>query len=78
MRQESTKTVGEAQCPSCKKIASAYDDIENMFGFRNSNGKTILNPGVGSAETFELDIAIDFMAIGSGQLLCGIRARKIL
>ena len=29
------------QCPSCKKIASTDDDIENLFGYRNSNGKPI-------------------------------------
>ena len=29
------------QCPSCKKIASTDDEIENLFGFRSSNGKTI-------------------------------------
>ena len=30
-----------AQCPSCNKIASTGEEIDEMFGFRRSNGKRI-------------------------------------
>ena len=30
-----------AQCPSCNEIASTNEEIDEMFGFRRSNGKRI-------------------------------------
>ena len=49
-----------AQCPSCKKIASTEGGMENLFGFRRSNGKTIPQSWCKECRSLKPDTAFNF------------------